>query len=45
MNSKPLWKQIAMSTSAPVLLANFLLVYGMAAGHAEDFQIYVLQRP
>ena len=33
---------IAMSTSAPILSANF--PHAMAAGHVEDFQIYVLER-
>ena len=34
---------VVMSTSTPILLANFLRV--MAVGHAEDFQIYVLEQP
>ena len=33
--------RVAMSTSAPILLADF--PHTMAAGHAEDFQIYVLE--
>ena len=32
---------VAMSTSAPILSADFL--HAMAADHAEDFQIYVLE--
>ena len=34
---------LVMSTSVPILSANFLHV--MAAGHAENFQIYVLEQP
>ena len=34
---------IAMSTSVPILAANF--PHAMAAGQAEDFQIYVLEQP
>ena len=32
---------LAMSTSALILTADF--PYDMVAGHAEDFQIYVLE--
>ena len=35
--------QLPMLTSAPNLLADFPHV--MAAGHAEDFQIYNLEQP
>ena len=34
---------IAMSTSAPILLADF--PHAIAADHPEDVQIYVLERP
>ena len=32
---------VAMSTLVPILLVNFLPA--MAAGHTEDFQVYVLE--
>ena len=34
---------VAMSTSAPILSADSDFLHTMAAGDAEDFQIYVLE--
>ena len=34
---------IAMSTSVPILSAVF--PHAIRSGHAEDFQIYVVERP